>query len=64
MEQSACRRVVPRGSTEFPNDSKCKDVEGKSKKVMESTKRWIAECIGDPDKLRRVICCNINFQTL
>ncbi|KAG5595558.1 hypothetical protein H5410_036790 [Solanum commersonii] len=43
MEQSAHRRSVLRSSTISPNDSKCKRL-----KAMKSTKRQIAEHIGNP----------------
>uniref|UniRef100_M1DQ19 Uncharacterized protein n=1 Tax=Solanum tuberosum TaxID=4113 RepID=M1DQ19_SOLTU len=48
-EQSARRRTVLRSSTISPNDSKREYAEGKSRKTMNQTTWWIAECIGDPD---------------
>uniref|UniRef100_M1DSN4 Isopentenyltransferase n=1 Tax=Solanum tuberosum TaxID=4113 RepID=M1DSN4_SOLTU len=45
-ESSARRRTVPRSSTISPNNSKCEDAEGKSRKAMNQTKGRIAECIG------------------
>uniref|UniRef100_M1BYY5 Uncharacterized protein n=1 Tax=Solanum tuberosum TaxID=4113 RepID=M1BYY5_SOLTU len=58
-EQSACRRSVLRCSVGSPEDTKLEDVEGQSKKVMELTKGRIAELIGDPDLLHRMILRNI-----
>uniref|UniRef100_M1DH89 Uncharacterized protein n=1 Tax=Solanum tuberosum TaxID=4113 RepID=M1DH89_SOLTU len=51
-EQSACRRVVSRCSVGSPKVTELEDTEGKGKKVMELTKGWIAELIGEPDLLR------------
>ncbi|KAG5631140.1 hypothetical protein H5410_002857 [Solanum commersonii] len=37
-----------------PNASKYQNVEGKRRKAMKSTKRWIVERIDDPDELHRM----------
>uniref|UniRef100_M1DHC2 Uncharacterized protein n=1 Tax=Solanum tuberosum TaxID=4113 RepID=M1DHC2_SOLTU len=42
-EQLALRRTIPRSSTISPNDSKRKDVEGKSRTAMNQTKGQITE---------------------
>uniref|UniRef100_M1DPA4 Uncharacterized protein n=1 Tax=Solanum tuberosum TaxID=4113 RepID=M1DPA4_SOLTU len=48
-EQSAHHQKVPRSNTISPNDSKCEDADGKSRKAMNQTKRRITECIDGLD---------------
>ncbi|WMV29838.1 hypothetical protein MTR67_023223 [Solanum verrucosum] len=50
-EKSVCRRTVSRCSFGSPKVTEYEDPKGQSKKLMELTKRWIAELIGDPDLL-------------
>ncbi len=62
--QLVCRRVVPRCSVGSPKVTELEDAEGQSKKAMELTKGWIAELIGDPDLLRRMVLHNIFLATI
>jgi len=63
-EQSACRRVVPRCSVGSPKVTELEDAEGQSRKAMNMTKGRIAELIGDPDLLRRMVLRNIFLVTI
>ncbi|WMV41296.1 hypothetical protein MTR67_034681 [Solanum verrucosum] len=63
-EQSASYRVVSRCSVGSPKVTELEDVEGQSKKAMELTKGWIAELIGEPDLLRRMVLHNIFLVTI
>uniref|UniRef100_M1DDP2 Uncharacterized protein n=1 Tax=Solanum tuberosum TaxID=4113 RepID=M1DDP2_SOLTU len=64
MEQSACHRTVPRCSVRLPKVTELEDAEGQSKRAMELTKGRIAEWIGDPDLLRRLVLPNIFLATI
>ncbi|WMV24592.1 hypothetical protein MTR67_017977 [Solanum verrucosum] len=64
MEQSTSCRTVPRCSVRSPKVTEREDAEGQSKKVMELTKGRIAEWIGDPDLLRRMVLRSIFLATI
>uniref|UniRef100_M1DJN1 Uncharacterized protein n=1 Tax=Solanum tuberosum TaxID=4113 RepID=M1DJN1_SOLTU len=63
-EQSACRRVVPRRIVRSPKVTALEDAEGQSKKALKLTKGRIAELIGDPDLLRRMVLPSIFLATI
>ena len=47
-----------------PKVTELEDAEGQSKKAMELTKGRIAELIGDPDLLHRMVLRNILLSTI
>uniref|UniRef100_M1E046 Uncharacterized protein n=1 Tax=Solanum tuberosum TaxID=4113 RepID=M1E046_SOLTU len=47
-----------------PKVTELEDVEGQSKKAMELTKGQIAELIGDPDLLHRMVLRNVLLSTI
>ncbi|WMV50336.1 hypothetical protein MTR67_043721 [Solanum verrucosum] len=63
-EQSTSGQMVPRCSTISPKVTELEDAEGKSKKAMELIKGRIAEWIGDPDLLRRMVLRSTFFATI
>ncbi|KAG5577370.1 hypothetical protein H5410_057504, partial [Solanum commersonii] len=54
-KHSVSRRTVPLYSATSPKVIELKDAESPGKRVMKLTKRWIIECIDDPDLLCRLI---------
>ncbi|WMV46612.1 hypothetical protein MTR67_039997 [Solanum verrucosum] len=63
-EQLVSHRTVPRCSARSPKVKELEHDEVQSKKVMELTKGQIAELIGDPDLLRRMVLHNIFLATI